>query len=254
LAALPPTLRQGRGSDGGGAVRSAGVLRFPGTWSAGDRGDFASALAADDLEALGRLGVVRTFARGQALLHQEQIPRHVLLLRVGRVKVSATTAAGSESVLAFRGPGDLVGELSALDEQPRSASVVAVESVEALLVDHGQFRGFLAERPGAAMALLGVLARRLRDADAKRIQFAAYTTTSRVADRLLELCERFGSQEGEVIRIALQLSQEELAGWTGSSIEAVGRALRTMRTLGWIETRRREIRVRDLDALRRLTT
>jgi CRP/FNR family cyclic AMP-dependent transcriptional regulator len=223
------------------------------TTDAEEAGDFASALDAQDLSALHALGVARAFARGQALLHQEQVPRHVLLLRCGRVKVCSVTAGGAESVLAFRGPGDLVGELSALDEQPRSATVVAVEPVEALSVTHREFRSFLADRPTAALALMGVLARRLRDADVKRIQFAAHTTTSRVASRLLELCERFGAQEDEAIRIVLPLSQEELAGWSGASLEAVGRALRTMRSLGWIETRRREIRVFDLEALRRLT-
>jgi CRP/FNR family cyclic AMP-dependent transcriptional regulator len=185
-------------------------------------------------------------------MHQEQVPHSVLLLRSGRVKVSSLTVTGGESVLAFRGPGDLVGELSALDAEPRSATVVAVDCVEALVVADQEFRAFLAERPAAAMALLRVLAWRLRDSDAKRIQFAAYTTASRVAARLLELCERFGSREGQAIRIVLPLSQEELAGWAGASLEAVGRALRTMRSLGWIETRRREIRVLDLEALRGL--
>jgi CRP/FNR family cyclic AMP-dependent transcriptional regulator len=228
------------------------VLRPGEAAGADELGDFASVLAPDDFAALQALGVVRSFARGQALMHQEQVPRHVLLLRSGRVKVSSVTAAGGESVLAFRGPGDLIGELSALDDEPRSATVVAVEPIEALVVTHQQFRAFLAERPPAAMALLRLLARRLRDSDAKRIQFAAHTTSGRVAARLLELCERFGSQEGEAIRIVLPLSQEELAGWAGSSLEAVGRALRTMRSLGWIETRRREIRVLDGEALRRL--
>lgn len=158
--------------------------------------DFASVLAADDLAALRALGTVRTFARGQALMHQEQVPHSVLLLHSGRVKVSAIAATGGESVLAFRGPGDLVGELSALDAAPRSATVVAVECVEALVVADHEFRAFLAERPAAAMALLRVLAWRLRDSDAKRIQFAAYTTASRVAARLLALCERFRLARG----------------------------------------------------------
>jgi CRP/FNR family cyclic AMP-dependent transcriptional regulator len=220
--------------------------------SANELGAFSSILATDDLAALRALGTVRTFARGQALMHQEQVPHSVLLLRSGRVKVSLITASGGESVLAFRGPGDLVGELSALDAEPRSATAVAVDRVEALVVADHEFRVFLAERPAAAMALLRVLAWRLRDSDAKRIQFAAYTTAGRVAARLLELCERFGSREGPAIRIVLPLSQEELAGWAGASLQAVGRALRTMRSLGWIETRRREIRVLDVEALRRL--
>jgi CRP-like cAMP-binding protein len=76
----------------------------------------------------------RTFARGEALMHAEQVPREVLLLRSGRVRVSAATPGGRRLLLAFRGPGELVGELSAIDEQPRSASVVALEPVEALVL------------------------------------------------------------------------------------------------------------------------
>jgi hypothetical protein len=97
-------------------------------------------------------------------------------------------------------------------------------------------------QPDAAMALLGMLARRLRDADAKRTGFAALTTMVRVAERPLQLADGVGVEDDGRILIQLRLSQEELAGWTGAS-----RALVTMRSLGWIETRRREIRVRDVE-------
>ena len=78
-----------------------------------------------------------------------------------------------------------------------------------------------------------------------------FGTLSRVAERLLELAERFGTEEEGCLRIELRLSQDELAGWTGASIESVGRALATMRSLNWIETGRREIRVLDIEAVRR---
>ena len=78
---------------------------------------------------------------------------------------------------------------------------------------------------------------------------ATATTITRVAARLLELSERFGSEDGDAIRIALPLSQEEIAGATGSSLESVGRALQSMRSLRCIETRRREIRVLDPERL-----
>src|SRR4051795_5788451 len=84
----------------------------------------AAVLSPDDLAALVRRGVPRSFPRGQALLHVGQVPDRVLLLREGRVKVETTTAAGRSVVLAVRGPGELVGELAALDERPRSASIV----------------------------------------------------------------------------------------------------------------------------------
>jgi CRP-like cAMP-binding protein len=195
----------------------------------------------------------RSYARGQALMHAGQVPHDVLVLQSGRVKVSGTTDAGREILLAFRGPGDLVGELSALDEQPRSASIVALEAVEALALSHDQFRAVLAQHPSASLALLRVLSDRLRDADAKRVQFAGYTTMGRVAFCLLELCDRFGEAEEGAVEIDLPLSQEELAGWAGSSLESVGRALQQMRGLGWIETRRRAIRVLDRDALQGAT-
>lgn len=213
--------------------------------------DFWSALEPRATPALMARGVLRRFGRGQALLHERQLADRVLILRSGRVKITSSTPTGREVVLAFRGPGELVGELAALDDQPRSASAVAVEPVEAVSLTPADFREFLAEHPSAALALLRILSRRLRDSDAKRIEFSGLNTIGRVAVRLLELCERFGRPDDGAIRIALPLTQEELAGWTGASIESVGRALQMMRSLNWIETRRREIRVLDEDALRR---
>jgi CRP-like cAMP-binding protein len=216
-------------------------------------GSFWELLDGEAADAVRERAGRRTFARGQALMHAGQVPHDVLVLRSGRVKVSATTESGRQILLAFRGPGDLVGELSALDERPRSASIVALEAVEVLALTHEQFRAVLEQHPSAALALLRVLSDRLRDADAKRVQFAGYTAMGRVAFCLLELCERFGETDEDAVDILLPLSQEELAGWAGSSLESVGRSLQTMRGLGWIETRRRAIRVLDRDGLRSAT-
>jgi CRP/FNR family transcriptional regulator, cyclic AMP receptor protein len=217
------------------------------------QGDFWSALGEPAAAELAGLAAMRTFARGQALFHEGQLADRVLILRAGRVKVTATTSNGREVVLAFRGPGELLGEQAAFDGLPRSATISAVERVEALSLSAEAFRSFLAAHPSVSLTLLGMLSRRLRDADAKRIEFTAFTTIERVAARLLELSERFGLQEeGGSLRIELPLSQEELAGATGASIESVGRALQTMRSLKCIETRRREIRVLDREALEAL--
>lgn len=196
------------------------------------------------------MGTVRTFARGQALFHEQQIADRVLVLRSGRVKVTATRR-GREIVLAFRGPGDLLGDLAALDGEPRSATVYAVERVEVLAIGAPAFRAFLQSQPAVALALAQMLGRRLRDADAKRIEFSLYTTIERIAVRLVEFAQRYGLDDRSG-SIALPLSQEELAGATGASLESVGRALQTMRSLGCIETRRREIRIIDRQALEAL--
>jgi len=72
-----------------------------------------------------------------------------------------------------------------------------------------------------------------------------------VSRRLVELSDAHGREGDDGVTITLPLSQEELAGWTGSSREAVTKALRTLRELGWIETGRRTISIRDREALRR---
>jgi CRP/FNR family transcriptional regulator, cyclic AMP receptor protein len=167
---------------------------------------FLSALTPDDAAELTSRGMSRTFERGQALFHEGQLPDRVVLLRSGRVKVTSTTPNGREVVLGFRGPGELIGELGAIDDQPRSATIVAVDPVEALTIPPRDFLAFLEEHPSASLALVRVLSQRLRDADAKRIEFAALNTLGRVAHRLLELCDRFGDPEDGAIRIALPLS------------------------------------------------
>ena len=214
---------------------------------------FATVAGADAMAAFTARANPRSYARGEALMHAGQVPREVFLLRSGRVKVSAATEAGRHFLLAVRGPGDLVGELSALDDQPRSATIEALEPVSALVIRHEDFRALLTAHPPLALGLLRMLSARLRDADTKRLQLGGYTTLGRVAFCLLELCDRFGEARDDAVDILLPLSQEELAGWAGSSLESVARALGQMRELGWIETRRRGIRVLDRAALTRAT-
>ena len=141
--------------------------------------------------------------------------------------------------------------MSALDDAPRMATAIALEPVEVLVIARSAFLAFLDKTPGAAMVLVRMLNRRLRDADRKRIEFLAQDTVGRVCSRLVELAERFGESGGEGVHIDLVISQEELAGWTGSSREAAIRALRSLRELGWIATSRRSITVLDLAELRR---
>ena len=99
--------------------------------------------------------------------------------------------------------------------------------------------------------ILRMVAGRLRYADSQQTQFATHDVVGRVAQRLVELGERFGERDGDRIEIALPLSQEELASWTGSSREAVSKALQQLRSLDIIATGRRHISVLDPAALRR---
>ncbi|HWH43473.1 MAG TPA: Crp/Fnr family transcriptional regulator [Thermoleophilaceae bacterium] len=219
--------------------------------AAGD-GAFLDGLTEAERAALEREGVPRRFARGTALFHERQPSDKVVILRDGRVKLTCVTEEGREILLAVRGPGDLLGELSAIDGEPRSATAQALEAVDALVISREAFTGFLESNPRVAVVIMQMLARRLRDADRKRVEFAAQDSVGRVAARLVELVERFGEDAGDgAVRITLPLSQDELAGWVGASREAVSKALQALRGLGWIETHRRGVTVLDVDALRR---
>ena len=211
---------------------------------------FLQMLSAQDADALLRLGTARAFGGKLALAHEHQVPDRVFLLRSGWVKVCSTTAEGKDVILALRGRDDLVGELSALDARPRSASIVTLVPVEAAVLPAAGFREFLLGHPAAALALLETLSGRLRDADAGRKEQVELTTWSRLVLRIVEGAERFGEPDGDVVEFRL-FTQQELADWTGASLESVGRALQMMRELGWIETARGTIRVLDLEALRR---
>jgi CRP/FNR family transcriptional regulator, cyclic AMP receptor protein len=204
-------------------------------------------LLAGALRAEGRL--VR-FRRGQALFTQGDRAERVFVMERGWVLITSVAPSGREIVLGLRGPTDLIGDLSALDGAPRSATALAVGEVEATVAPSSALMRVLSDA-AIAMDLLRVLAGRLRDADRKRLEFAALDTLGRVAWRLHELSDRFGEQTAEGIEVELPLSQEQLASWCGASREATVKALSALRTLGCIATGRHSVLIRDIAALRR---
>jgi CRP/FNR family cyclic AMP-dependent transcriptional regulator len=214
-------------------------------------GPFLAVLTEDDARELRSLGRVRSYSAGDAIYHQGDDAAGVSILLEGRVKIASVTAAGKEVILAFRGPGDIVGEVGAIAGWARTSAVRALEPVQTLAVGAAEFRRFLETHAEASMTLVLMLIDRLRTADEARLEFAGHDVVGRVARRLVELCERFGEPCDEGIEVKLALSQEELAAWTASSREAVAKAMRLLRELGWIETRRRGVVIRELDALRR---
>ena len=210
--------------------------------------DELSQAEADELHSVGR---ARTYGAGVTLFHHGDDAGPVIVLLSGRAKVASLNSAGREVIVAVRGPGDLLGELSAIDDEPRAATVTTLEQVEALLIPGSAFAAFLERRPRAALVMLRMIAARLRYADAQLADFATHDVVGRVAHRLVEMAERFGAEGAGGIEIELPLSQEELAGWTGASREAVSKALQLLRSLKVVETGRRHVTVLDIEALRR---
>jgi CRP/FNR family transcriptional regulator, cyclic AMP receptor protein len=211
---------------------------------------FLAHLTPAELEAFTGLAVRRRFPSGCTIFHQGDESGSIYVLVKGRARISCVGESGKLAVLGFPGPGDMLGELSVFDGRTRSATLTAIDNIEALAVASGDFRRFVDTHPRVALLIIETLVQRLRDADRQRLDFAMYDVTGRVARRLLQLAEEFGEPCSDGVRIGLKLSQDELAGWAGSSREAVSKSLHALRDLGWIRTERQRLTVLDMDALR----
>jgi CRP-like cAMP-binding protein len=131
--------------------------------------EFLHTLTPSESDALEEMGEPATYPPGAVIFEQGLTADCVLVVRAGRVRVSIRRPEGGEVVLAERGPGELLGDLSGIDGQPRSASVTALDEVRGLVVPLRAFRGFLMDNPRAAISLLELLSRRLRESDAQRV-------------------------------------------------------------------------------------
>lgn len=132
---------------------------------------FLDALELDELDALQALAIPKRYPTGTTVFREGDRSDHVLIVRRGRVKIATLRRRGHEVVLAERGAGDILGELSAIDGLPRSADAVAVDDVEAWSMTTEDFATFLQTRPGAALRVLELLTARLRHADRTTIEF-----------------------------------------------------------------------------------
>jgi CRP-like cAMP-binding protein len=211
----------------------------------------AAAIRGGLAAALRTHGAARTFPRGQALFTEGDLGERVFMIERGWVTLRTHGPHGEEMILALRGPGEVVGEMSAFDGAPRTATAVAVGEVRAIVAPGRTISDVLERDVAAANDFARILARRLRESDRQRLEYTVLDTLGRVSRRLLDLAERFGKQSDEGVKVELPLSQEELASWCGASRESTVKALRTLREIGAITTGRRVVTVRDPDALRR---
>ena len=210
-----------------------------------EAGGFLATLERGDRQAVEGAGVERRYRTGQWLFHQGDPGDFVALLVRGRVKVVAGHTSGGTSILSVRGPGELVGELAALDESPRLAGATALDPLTARVIAADEFRALVAARPSLSLALLRMLVRRLQEADRRRAEFGSADTAFRIARLLVELADDDGH---------LALSQQELAAMVGASRESVARALAALRRDGLVATERRRISVHDRAGLERFTS
>jgi CRP/FNR family cyclic AMP-dependent transcriptional regulator len=177
--------------------------------------------------------------------------RHLAILTAGFAKVS-TVAMGDESVLAIRGPGDLLGESFVLGGLARAATVTALGPMTYLAVTETEFAAFLDREPEAHRALAATLAARLHWANRRRAEANAFPPLVRLARLLVDVGSEFGEPTRGGVLLTAPLTQADLASMISLSVATVEKASRRLRDQRLLQSDRRRRRFIDLDGLRAL--
>jgi CRP/FNR family cyclic AMP-dependent transcriptional regulator len=194
-----------------------------------------------ELEALSDLTFSRTFDKGQFIILAEEPGDTLFLIRSGQVKVSLLHEDGKEFILSLLGEGDVFGELSLLDDRPRSANVTAMVRTELLMLKRADFLSLVQRVPQIAVTLLEELATRLRRTDDQVEGLALLDVHHRVAKTLLRLAQDGGQACPEGIIIRRRPTHQQLANMSGTTRETVTRALKQLQTEGYIRISGRQI-------------
>jgi len=228
---------------------------MPFVYDAIDPQSFTAALSPAALAMIESLGRISVYPAGSVLFRQGEPTGHVAVLARGWVKVVASAHSGEEAFLAIRGPGDVLGELSAVDGQPRSATVSALVPVRARVIQGDRFLEAVSASPELCLALLRHLTAHLRDSDRRRLEYVSTGTFQRLVTLLVELADTYGDlhPDGSIV-IRLPLTQRDLAAAAAMSREAVARGLRTLRERDLVRTNRRRIALIRPQLIRALAT
>jgi CRP/FNR family cyclic AMP-dependent transcriptional regulator len=148
----------------------------------------------------------------------------------GRAKVQRSDTEGKEVILAVLGPGECFGEMSLIDDAPRSASVITIESCDFMSINKESFKAILLSSPEICMRIMKGLVKRLREADKKIETLALLDVYGRVARVLLDFSEQVGSDR--VVRN--KLPRQEIAKMIGASREMVSRVMKGLEVEGYI--------------------
>ncbi|MCL6498814.1 MAG: Crp/Fnr family transcriptional regulator [Firmicutes bacterium] len=206
---------------------------------------------AEELVALASGAQRRFYRRGEALFREGDPATGVFVMERGWVRVRCTSLDGRERALALLGPGDVLGEVAALDGGVQSEDAVAQEDCVAVFLTREDWAGWLWRRPEAALRLVQLLGRRLRAADLQIRDSAFLGVGGRLARVLLQL----GAQRGEPGAggglLCPRLRQVELAQMVGATRESVNKWLRRLERAGAVRRSGDRIALLDPERLQR---
>ena len=192
-----------------------------------------SILTESQANAVADAVIKRRFKRSEMIVEQGKKSNALFILLNGRARVVTADSRGREVILATLQPGDHIGEMSLIDNEPHSATVRAEVQTDVLMLGRLEFARCLPENSSMAYAVMRGLVQRLRHADRKIESLALMDVYGRVARALLEFASQ--TPEGELL-IRERISRQDIAKMVGASREMVSRVMKDLEERGFIET------------------
>lgn len=190
------------------------------------------------------------FSRKQVIMTEGAEDTDVFLLLAGRLQFSLISPQGREVILREMGPGEMFGELSAIDGQPRSTNVVALEDSRLAQMSAGEFAAMLGEVPDAGLWVAQQLAQRIRNLTDRAFELATLPVASRVQAELLRLVREAATDGADTVEIRPMPTHADIAARVGTSREAVSRELGLLAQEGLLAQSGRTLRIGSIAALR----
>ena len=202
-----------------------------------------------ELGAVAAVSVPRSFAAGEAVFREGDASSTCYIVRSGHARAIREHLDGRQLTLATFGPGEIFGELAMFDDELRSATVEAIDDLEALAILGPDMRRLMREHSEIAVKLAVALVRRLRDTNERLARQSFQTVQSRVAAVLGQLVEQAQHEGAAAADVTITTTQADLAKLAGSSRESASRFLAVLERAGVISQGRGRLTVRDPAAL-----
>jgi CRP/FNR family cyclic AMP-dependent transcriptional regulator len=209
-------------------------------------------LSLAELQEMDRITRMQEVKKRQPIYLPGDPANTVYLLKKGRVKISSTAPSGKEVTFEILEPGEIFGELEALEELPRETSAEALEDVLICAIRREDFDHYLHEHPDLTVKLTKLIGFRLRKIHSRVEDLVFRDVPARLAHVLLELSETMGIPDGAMIRLRVKLTHQEIANLIGCSRETVSTILGEFRERGLISVESRTITILDPAALGRI--
>jgi len=192
------------------------------------------ALTPAELEAVATRASTQAYARGTTILRKGDPATGMIVILTGRVRVSTVSDEGKEVVLTVLGPGEVLGEISLLDGQERSADVMTLEDSVVLNVERNHFLSLLQGSSDLCMRLMKTLCLRIRRTSLSLEEAISLDLPTRLGRHLLRMAEEHGVATPRGTRIIVRITQGQIAALVGVSREKVNRQLRSWESEGVI--------------------